>query len=304
MRKADMGLLDGRVVIVTGGGRGLGREHALELGRNGATVVVNDLNVGLGGEVDDAGSSPAHDVAAEIEAAGGKAVANGDSVSDWQSMADLVGETVEQFGDLHGVVNNAGVLRDRMLISMSEPDFDLVIDVHLKGTFALSRHACSYWRQQSKLGREVSGRIVNTTSGAGLWGNVGQANYSAAKAAIASLTVVTAMEVDRYGVTANCISPIAATRMLATVGLESENGEWDRLQPANASPVVAWLCSEQSGWMNGQILRIDGDKVIRVSGYQVEGAHSSTSGERLTIEELDLGLRKLFGTMPSGLVIS
>jgi NAD(P)-dependent dehydrogenase (short-subunit alcohol dehydrogenase family) len=298
-----MGLLDGRVVIVTGAGRGLGREHALELARNGATVVVNDLNVSLRGDADDSGKSPADEVVEEITAMGGTAVTNGASVSDWDAMEALVRDTVEQFGDLHAVVNNAGFLRDRMLTSMTEQDFDAVIDVHLKGTFTVIRHACGYWREQGKAGKPVSGRIVNTTSGAGLWGNVGQANYAPAKAAIAMLTVVTAMEMERYNVTANCLSPIAATRMLASIGMDSEGQGWDRLDPANASPVVAWLCSEQSGWVTGQIFRVDGNKVMRVSGYTIDGTYESKNGEAVTTDELGVGMRKLFNTFPPGLVI-
>ncbi len=298
-----MGLLDGRVVIVTGAGRGLGRAHALELARNGATVVVNDLNVGLQGQVESDGPSPADEVVAEIGAMGGTAVTNGASVSDWDAMESLVADTVERFGDLHAVVNNAGFLRDRMLTSMSEQDFDAVIDVHLKGTFTVTRHACGFWREQGKAGHAVSGRIVNTTSGAGLWGNVGQANYASAKAGIAMLTTITALEMQRYDVTANCISPIAATRMLGSIGMEGGGGGWDRLDPENASPVVAWLCSEESGWLTGQVLRVDGHKLIKVGGYSIEGEYESKSGEMLTVDELSVGVRKLFGAFPLGLVI-
>ncbi len=298
-----MGLLDGRVVLVTGAGRGLGREHALELARNGATVVVNDLNVSLRGDAVDSGQSPADEVVEEITAMGGSAVANGASVSDWDAMESLVRDTVERFGGLHAVVNNAGFLRDRMLTSMTEADFDAVIEVHLKGTFAVIRHACGYWREQGKAGKPVSGRIVNTTSGAGLWGNVGQANYSSAKAAIAMLTVVTAMEMERYNVTANCISPIAATRMLASIGMDSGGTGWDRLDPANASPVVAWLCSEQSGWVTGQVLRVDGGTLMRVGGYTIDAEYQSRGGTALVVDELGVGMRTLFGAFPPGLVI-
>jgi NAD(P)-dependent dehydrogenase (short-subunit alcohol dehydrogenase family) len=298
-----MGLLDGRVVIVTGAGRGLGREHALELARQGATVVVNDLNVSLRGDADDSGWSPAEEVVALIQEMGGTAVTNGASVSDWGAMEALVRDTVERFGDLHAVVNNAGFLRDRMLTSMTEQDFDAVINVHLKGTFTVIRHACGYWREQGKAGKPVTGRIVNTTSGAGLWGNVGQANYAPAKAAIVSLTVVTAMEMERYGVTANCISPIAATRMLASIGMDAENSGWDRLDPANASPVVAWLCSEQAGWVTGQVLRVDGNTLMKVGGYTIDESYLSKNGEALTVDELGVGMRKLFGAYPLGLVI-
>lgn len=299
-----MGLLDGRVVIVTGAGRGLGREHALELARNGATVVVNDLNVSLRGEAEDTEKSPADEVVDEIEAMGGTAVTNGASVSDWDAMEALVRDTVEQFGDLHAVVNNAGFLRDRMLTSMSEDDFDAVVSVHLKGTFTVLRHACAYWRERGKAGQPVSGRIVNTTSGAGLWGNVGQANYASAKAAIAMLTTITALEMERYGVTANCISPIAATRMLASIGMDSDDEGWNRLDPANASPVVAWLCSAEAGWLTGQVLRVDGSTLMRVGGYTIDAEYPSKSGEMLTVDELSTGMRKLFGAFPAGLVIT
>jgi NAD(P)-dependent dehydrogenase (short-subunit alcohol dehydrogenase family) len=298
-----MGLLDGRVVIVTGAGRGLGREHALELARHGATVVVNDLNVSLRGDADDTGASPTDEVVAEITAMGGTAVTNGASVSDWAAMEAMVRDTVERFGDLHAVVNNAGFLRDRMLTSMTEDDFDSVLNVHLKGTFTVIRHACGYWREQGKAGKPISGRIVNTTSGAGLWGNVGQANYASAKAAIAMLTTVTALEMERYGVTSNCISPIAATRMLASIGMDTDTAGWDRLDPANASPVVAWLCSQESGWLTGQVLRVDGGSLIRVGGYTIDASYESKSGEALVVDELGVGMRKLFGAFPPGLVI-
>jgi NAD(P)-dependent dehydrogenase (short-subunit alcohol dehydrogenase family) len=299
-----MGLLDGRVVIVTGAGRGLGRAHALELARNGATVVVNDLNVSLRGDAETTGRTPAEEVVDAIEALGGTAVANGSSVADWDAMESLVADTVEMFGDLHGVVNNAGFLRDRMLTSMSEDDFDSVVNVHLKGTFTVSRHACSYWRERAKAGHPVSGRIVNTTSGAGLWGNIGQANYAPAKAAIASLTLVTAMEMERFGVTANCLSPVAATRMLATIGKEATTEAWDPLDPANASPVVAWLCTDEAGWVTGQIFRVEGSKVMRVGGYSIANVYEARGGEGVTVDELTIGVRKLFGAFPPGLTFA
>jgi NAD(P)-dependent dehydrogenase (short-subunit alcohol dehydrogenase family) len=298
-----MGMLDGRVVIVTGGGRGLGRSHCLELASHGATVVVNDLGGGLHGEEGDR-SSPAGEVVAAIEEAGGTAISDGTSVADFAGMAALVERTVERFGRLDAVVNNAGIIRDRMLTGMSEEDFDQVLAVHLKGTFNLTKHACDHWRSVAKAGGEASGRIVNTTSGTGLFGNVGQANYGAAKAAIANLTVITAMEMDRYGVTANAISPIARTRM--TEGLPSmqddANGSWDRFDPANASPVVAWLASAGSGWLTGAVLRVDGNTVQKVRAWEVDPrvSYRSRSGERLEATELDRGMRLALGTLPSG----
>jgi NAD(P)-dependent dehydrogenase (short-subunit alcohol dehydrogenase family) len=297
-----MGWLDGRVVIVTGGGRGLGRAHCLELARQGATVVVNDLGVGLHGEAEQVGQSPAEQVVAEIEAMGGTALADGTSVTDWNGMEALVARTAERFGDLHAVVNNAGFIRDRMLTSMTEDDFDSVIAVHLKGTVALTKHACGYWRDRTKAGHEVSGRVVMTTSGAGLFGNAGQVNYGSAKGAIATLAGLVAIEMQRYRVTANAISPIAATRMLASIGrAAAEGAEWDPLDPANASPVVAWLCSEESGWLSGAVLRVDGNTVRRVKGWTVEGGYTSSSGHSLTTDEVGLGIRKLYGAAPVGL---
>ncbi len=293
-------MLDGRVVIVTGGGRGLGRAHCIELARAGATVVVNDLGVGIRGEATE--ESPAEQVVAEIKGMGGTAIADGTSVTDFEGMGALVARTVEQFGDLHGVVNNAGFLRDRMLAAMSEDEFDAIIAVHLKGTFNLTRHACTYWRDAKKAGKKVSGRIVSTTSGAGLFGNVGQVNYGSAKSGIATMMLLTALEMERYGVTANAVSPIAATRMLATVGREAdESGAWDKLDPANMSPVVAWLVSEEAGWFSGQVLRVDGNVVSRVQTWTIAESFNSKSGEAVTIEEVGLGLRKMLGAAPRGL---
>jgi len=297
-----VGALEGRVVIVTGGGRGLGRSHCLELARQGATVVVNDLGVGVRGEAEDNAQSPADEVVAEIVGMGGRAISDGTSVTDWAGMEALVQRTVAEFGDLHAVVNNAGFLRDRMLTAMSEDDFDSVIAVHLKGTFALTKHACTYWRDRVKAGGSVSGRIVMTTSGAGLFGNVGQTNYGSAKSAIATLSLITALEMQRYGVTANAISPIAATRMLASIGRSADDSAgWDPLDPANMSPLVAWLCSEESGWLSGSVLRVDGNTVQQVKGWNIGAGYRSKSGEALEFGELGLGIRKLFGAAPVGL---
>ncbi|HSS11646.1 MAG TPA: SDR family NAD(P)-dependent oxidoreductase [Acidimicrobiales bacterium] len=295
-------MLDRRVVIVTGGGRGIGRSHCFELHSHGATVVVNDLGVSVRGE---AGvETPAEEVVREIQAAGGNALADATSVTDWDGVAGLIERTVERFGRLDAVVNNAGIIRDRMLTSLSEEDWDAVVSVHLKGTFTVVKHACDHWRAVAKAGGAVSGRIVNTTSGTGLFGNVGQTNYGAAKAAIANLTMITAMEMDRYGVTCNAISPIARTRMTSGVapGSEVPGTGWDSLEPGNSSPVVAWLASACSGWLTGAVLRIDGDTVQRVRPWEVdlETQYRSKAGQRLDANELDTGMRKAFGVLPRG----
>jgi len=298
-----MGLLDDRVIIVTGGGRGLGRAHCLELAAHGATVVVNDLGVDLGGQADAA--SPADEVVEAIRSAGGTATADGTSVTDFDAVEALVARTVAEHGRLDAVVNNAGILRDRMLTSMSEAEFDDVVQVHLKGTFCLTRHACAHWRSVSKAGGTVTGRIVNTTSGTGLFGTVGQANYGAAKAGIANLTTITALEMERYGVTANAVSPVARTRMTEAVpSIAADHGEdeFDRFDPANASPVVAWLTSEASGWLSGAVLRIEGDTVQRVRPWQADPAVSfrTGAGRRLDATTLDRGVRRALGAFPSG----
>lgn len=297
-----MGLLDGRVVIVTGAGRGLGRQHCLALARHGAIVVVNDLGVGLHGEAGEA--SPAEDMVAEITKAGGVARADGTSVSDFAAVGRLVEETVATHGRLDAVVNNAGIVRDRMITGMSEEDFDLVMAVHVKGTWNLTHHACSHWRAEVKAGHGVTGRIVNTTSGSGLFGNVGQSNYGPAKAAIASLTMITAMEMERYGVTANAISPLARTRMTeALPAMQDEAAGWSPFDPANASPVVAFLCSRESGWLSGSVLRIQGDTVQRLRPWDIDPqcSYRGTPGEAVEAVRLDRGLRVAFGVLPSGL---
>ena len=216
-------LCEGRVAIVTGAGRGIGREYALMLARHGAKVVVNDL----GGARDGTGSDedPAGDVVAEIVADGGEAVANGENVADFAGAERMVRQAVDEFGDLHAVINNAGILRDRMLANMDEAEWDAVINVHLKGTFAPARHAAAYWRERSKAGEPVSGRIINTTSVSGIYGNIGQTNYGAAKAGIASFTNIAALELARYGVTVNAIAPAALTRMTEDLGMGQASDE-------------------------------------------------------------------------------
>src|SRR5262245_54978116 len=264
------GICAGRVVIVTGAGRGLGRAHALELARQGAQVVVNDL----GAELDGSGSSsgPAGEVVQEIRALGGAAIADGADVADWAQTKALVDRTVAECGRLDAVVNNAGFLRDRMFFSTGEDEWDAVIRVHLKGHFCLSRHAAEHWRAESKAGRQPDARIVNTSSGAGLLGSVGQSTYSAAKAGIAGLTLVQAAELGRYGVTANALAPAARTRMTEEVFADTmaapEDGSWDAMAPDNVSPLVAWLASSGSADVTGRVFEVEAGKIGVADGWQ------------------------------------
>ena len=262
-------LCEGKIAIVTGAGRGIGREHALSLASQGAKVVVNDL----GGNVDGSGGdlSPAEQVVQEIKGMGGEAIANGDSVSDWAGAERLINTAIETFGDLNIVVNNAGILRDRMLFSMSEAEWDAVINVHLKGTFAPSRFACVYWREQSKAGKPVSGRIINTTSVSGIYGNPGQTNYGAAKAGIASFTNIAALEMARYGVTVNAVAPVALTRMTEGLGPAPESDEdREKRSPRWIAPIVTWLASDEAAEVTGRIFEASGD-VLAVSEGWVRG---------------------------------
>ena len=262
-------LCEGKIAIVTGAGRGIGREHALSLASQGAKVVVNDL----GGNVDGSGGdlSPAEQVVQEIKGMGGEAVANGDSVSDWAGAERLINTAIETFGDLNIVVNNAGILRDRMLFSMTEAEWDAVINVHLKGTFAPSRFACVYWREQSKAGKPVSGRIINTTSVSGIYGNPGQTNYGAAKAGIASFTNIAALEMARYGVTVNAVAPVALTRMTEGLGPAPESDEdREKRSPRWIAPIVTWLASDEAAEVTGRIFEASGD-VLAVSEGWVRG---------------------------------
>jgi NAD(P)-dependent dehydrogenase (short-subunit alcohol dehydrogenase family) len=265
-----MGICEGRVVIVTGAGRGIGREHALELARQGASVVVNDLGVALdgsGGEL-----TPAQSVVQEIEAMGsGAAIANADDVASWDGAAAMVQQAVDVFGGLDAVVNNAGFVRDRMFVSCSEEEWDAVVRVHLKGHFCVSRHAAAWWRDRSKAGSPVDARIVNTSSGAGILGSVGQSAYSAAKAGIATLTLVQAAELARYGVTANALAPAARTRMTEGVFTEMMaavgEGRFDAMDPSNVAPIVAWLCSASSAHVTGQLFEVEGGKLGLAEGW-------------------------------------
>ncbi len=260
------GLCEGRVAIVTGAGRGIGREHALSLARHGAKVVVNDLGGNMDGTGGDA--SPAQQVVDEIVALGGEAVANGDSVSDWAGAERLVNTAVETFGDLHAVVNNAGILRDRMLANMTEAEWDAVINVHLKGTFAPAHFAAAYWRDQAKAGNDVSGRIVNTTSVSGIYGNPGQTNYGAAKAGIAVFTVIAALEMARYGVTVNAVAPVALTRMTEGLGPAPETDEQrDARSPRWIAPIVTWLVSQESNGVTGRVFEASGTMLAIAEGW-------------------------------------
>jgi len=261
-----MGLCDGRVAIVTGAGRGIGREHALSLAGQGAKVVVNDL----GGNIDGTGGdlSPAEQVVAEIAGMGGEAIANGDDVSTWEGAQRLVNAAVEGFGDLHVVVNNAGILRDRMLTNMTEEEWDAVVNVHLKGTFAPSRWAAAYWREQAKAGKPVDGRIINTTSVSGIYGNPGQTNYGAAKAGIASFTNIAALELARYGVTVNAVAPVALTRMTEGLGPAPETDEEREMRsPRWIAPIVTWLASAESKDVSGRVFEASGNVLAIAEGW-------------------------------------
>ena len=256
-----MGLLDEKVAIVTGAGRGIGREHALALANEGAKVLVNDLGGSAAGEGSD--QTPAQQVADEILSAGGEAVANYDNVADFQGAENLVKQAVEQFGKLDILVNNAGILRDRMLVNLTEEEWDAVINVHLKGHYAPTRHAAAYWRAQSKAGNPVAGRVINTASPSGVFGNVGQTNYGAAKAGIAAFTVIAAQELARYGVTVNCLAPNARTRMTGDIfaGIPASEGDYDPLSPDNISPIVVALASDDAASITGQVFFVYGPAI-------------------------------------------
>lgn len=282
-----MGLLDGRVVIVTGAGGGIGRAHALAFAAEGASVVVNDIGVGLDGSPAGGGSA-AQTVVDEIRSAGGQAVANGANVADWEQAAGLIQTAIDSFGDLHVLVNNAGIVRDRMIANTSEAEFDAVIAVHLKGHFATMRHAAAYWRAQAKEGKQVDARIINTSSGAGLQGSIGQGNYSAAKAGIAALTLVAAAEMGRYGVSVNAIAPSARTRMTETVFADmmaKPDSGFDAMAPENISPLVVWLGSTESADVTGRVFEVEGGVIRAAEGWQ----HGSEVDKGARWEPAELG---------------
>jgi len=291
------GICAGRIVIVTGAGRGIGREHALAFAREGARVVVNDLGVAPDGTGHDIG--PAQVVVDEITASGGEAVANGDDIADWEGARRLVHTAIEAFGDLHVLVNNAGFVRDRMLFTTSEEEWDAVIRVHLKGHFAPTRHATEYWRARAKGGDSLDARIVNTSSGAGLMGSAGQGAYSAAKAGIAALTLVEAAEMARYGVTANAIAPSARTRMTEEVfadRMAAPDSGFDVNDPANVSPLVVWLGSAESRDVTGRVFEIEGGTISVADGWQ-HGPHAD-KGARWEPAEVGSAVRKLLAKAP------
>ena len=283
------GMCEGRVAIVTGAGRGIGRQYALMLAAEGAKVVVNDLGASRDGTGADAG--PAQIVVDELKALGGEGVANTDDISTWAGGEAIVQQAIDTFGGLDIVVNNAGILRDRMLFSMTEEEWDAVIKVHLKGTFATSRHAAAYWRGRSKAGETNDARIINTTSVAGLYANPGQTNYGAAKAGIAAFTQIAAQELSRYGVTVNAIAPGALTRLTEDLGLPEEMTA--RFEPGWVAPVVTWLASPQSADVTGQVIESSG-LVLAIA----EGWHRGPKTEDVPADpaDVDVAVRKLLAS--------
>ena len=292
-----MGALDGRVAIITGAGRGIGREHALLFAAEGAKLVINDLGGAVDGSGDD--RSPAQQVVDEIKEMGGEAVANGDNIADWEGGQRLINTAIETYGDLNVLVNNAGILRDRVLVNMTEEEWDSVIQVHLKGHFVPTRWAAAYWREQSKAGKEVKANIVNTSSTSGLLGNPGQTNYGAAKAGIGAFTVICAQELSRYGVRSNAIAPAARTRMTeATPGLgdivkaPEDPGTFDVWNPANISPLVAYLSTENCQ-AQGKVFFVQGGTVKLFQGWTMtEGIEKN---DRWTVADLESEMKKLVG---------
>ena len=264
-----MGICDNRTVIITGAARGLGRAYALGFAAQGANVVVNDIGTSLGGEGRD--TSAADNVVAQIRAAGGNAVANYEDITDWDGAKRIVDAAITAFGDLHVVVNNAGIVRDRMFVSATLDEWDATMHVHLRGHFCVARHAVDYWRAKQKAGTNPDARIINTTSGAGLQGSIAQAAYSTAKGGIASLTLVQAAELGRYGITANALAPSARTRMTEQAfadKMATENDAFDVMDPANIAPTVIWLGSARSADVTGCIFELEGGKIMLEDGWR------------------------------------
>ncbi|MDE2618718.1 MAG: SDR family oxidoreductase [Sphingomonadales bacterium] len=264
-----MGICDNRTVIITGAARGLGRAYALAFAAEGANVVVNDIGTSLGGDGRD--TSAADAVVEEIRAAGGQAVANYEDITDWDAAGRIVQTALDAFGDLHVVVNNAGIVRDRMFVSATLEEWDATMHVHLRGHFCLSRHAVNYWRAKQKEGRNPDARIINTSSGAGLQGSIAQAAYSTAKGGIAALTLVQAAELGRYGITANALAPSARTRMTEQAFAEkmaTEGQAFDVMDPANVAPTVVWLGSAESAAVTGCVFELEGGKIMLEDGWR------------------------------------
>ena len=291
-------LCEGRVVIVTGAGRGIGREYALMLAANGAKVVVNDLGGARDGTPGSEEIQPAEAVVEDIRASGGQAVANLESCSDWQAAKRLVQQAVDSFGRLDAVVNNAGILRDRMLVNMTEQEWDAVINVHLKGTFAPTHHAANYWRDRQKAGdTDIAARVINTTSVSGVFGNIGQSNYGAAKAGIASLTIIAARELKRYGVTVNAISPHALTRMTEELRERSEEQKAES-NPRWLAPIVTWLASKESSHVTGRVIDAGGGYFGLLDGWQPGPSSKPVTDPReagRVLTELDGAARRNMG---------
>ncbi|MFI0978830.1 SDR family oxidoreductase [Streptomyces sp. NPDC021093] len=290
-----MGIAEGRVVAVTGAGRGLGRAHALAFAAEGARVVVNDLGVSADGA--GASQSPADEVVAEIRAGGGEAVAHGGDIAAPEGAASLIATAVETFGGIDTLVNNAGFLRDRMLVNLDEDDWDAVMRVHLKGHFLPLKHAAQWWRAEAKAGRQRAARVVNTSSGAGLLGSVGQGNYSAAKAGIVGLTLVAAAEMGRYGVQVNALAPAARTRMTEQTFAETmaapAEGSWDAMAPENVSPLVVWLGSAGSDGVTGRVFEAEAGRITVMEGWRP--GPTADKGARWTPAEAGEAAAKLLG---------
>jgi NAD(P)-dependent dehydrogenase (short-subunit alcohol dehydrogenase family) len=308
-----MGLLDGKVAIVTGAGHGVGRGEALELANEGAKVVVNDLGGSVTGEGAD--KRPAEEVAELIRSRGGEAVANYDDVADYNGSKNIIDQAVSEFGKLDIVVNNAGILRDKMIFSMSEEDFDSVVRVHLKGTWCMSHHASVYWRNESKEGRQPRAAIVNTVSSAGLQGQASQANYGAAKAGIAAMTIILSLELARYGVRANAIAPGGFTRMVGQAMKDIEikepelYDEFNAMNPGNSAPMVAWLASDEAQHVTGQVFRAVGSTIAHYQPWQLGQLidNKDKQGNQQKWSPADIGVAvntNVFGSRNPGLQMS
>jgi Dehydrogenases with different specificities (related to short-chain alcohol dehydrogenases) len=296
-------LLEGKVAVVTGAGRGIGREEAIMLAQHGAKVVVNDPGVSFSGEGKE--TRVADEVVEEIKKMGGEAVANYDFVNDFEGARRIIQTAIDNFGKIDILVNNAGILRDKMIFNMGEEDWDMVMAVHLKGTFNCTHHACVWWRNQAKAGKPVSGRIINTTSDAGLLGNIGQSNYGAAKAGIAAFTIIVAEEMAKYGVTVNAIAPVARTRLtteatpqLAAIFEAAASAPFDVLNPKSIAPLIVYLASDKSAGITGQVFRIVGNMVWLMGGWRSVSKRKKDKKEYWNPEELDGVIREMLKEAP------